>query len=108
MIVKWYVEAVADLDKIYDYYVKKSPRAAALLYNKILDDTDILATQPYIAAVEQILEGYPENYRSLVVANGKYKVVYFIKNDTVLIVQVFNCRRNPARLKSTTIKRRNP
>ena len=28
MKVKWYIEAAGDLDKIYDYYVTKNPRAA--------------------------------------------------------------------------------
>ena len=106
MTVEWYVEATDDLDRIYDFYVKKNPRAAAMLYNKILDDVEILKTQPYVATVEQMLNDYPESYRSLVVAKGKYKVVYFIKNSTVFIVQVFDCRRNPDTLKSTTLTRR--
>jgi len=106
MTVKWYIEALGDLDKIYAYYVKKNPRAAAMLYNKILDDVEILKTQPYVAAVEQLLADLPEGYRSLIAAKGKYKVVYFIHNETVLIVQVFDCRRNPKRLVAATLKRR--
>ena len=60
MTVKWYIEAVGDLDA---YYVKKNPRAAAILYNKILDDVEILKTQPYATAVEQLLADLPEGYR---------------------------------------------
>jgi len=67
MKVKWYIEAAGDLDKIYDYYKTKNPHAAAMLYNKILDDVEILETQPYVAPFEQILIDYTENYRSLVV-----------------------------------------
>ena len=106
MTVKWYIEAVGDLDKIYAYYAGKSPRAAAVLYNKILDSVEILKTQPYIAAVEPLLIGYTEDYRSLVVE--KYKVVYFIKDDFVLIVQVFDCRKNSIKLKKTILRRINP
>ena len=105
MKIKWYIEASGDLDKIYDYYLTKNPRAAAMMYNKILDDVEILATQPYIAAIEQILIDCPENYRSLIVEN--YKVVYFIKDDLVLIVQIFDCRQNPIKLKRITLHRRN-
>jgi len=104
MTIKWYIEAVGDLNKIYDYYVTKSPRVAAMLYNKILDDVEILKTQPYVAIVEQMLAGCPEGYRSLMV--GNYKVVYFIKDDLVLIVQIFDCRQNPTKLKRTTLRRR--
>ena len=105
MTVKWHKEAAADLDKIYDYYVAKDPRAAALLYNKILDDVEILKTQPYVAAIEQMLVDCQESYRSLVVEN--YKVVYFIKDDFVLIVQVFDCRQTPIKFKRITSRRRN-
>lgn len=106
MTIKWYVEAVADIGKIYDYYVTKNPRAAAMLYNRILDDVEILKRQPYIAAVEQMLLDCPEGYRSLVV--GNYKVIYFIKDDLVLIVQVFDCRQNPIKLKRIALRRRSP
>ena len=104
MTVKWYIEAAGDLNKIYDFYVKKNPRAAAMLYNRILDDVEILKIQPYAAAFEQMLIGYPEGYRSLVV--GNYKVVYFIKDDLVLIVQIFDCRQNSIKLKRTALRRR--
>ena len=106
MTVKWFIDAASDLNNIYDYYVKLNPRAAAILYNRIIDDTAVLKINPYIAPFEQSLVDRPEGYRSLVVAKGKYKVVYFIKNDTVLIVQVFDCRQNPVKLKRTTLKRK--
>jgi len=105
MTVKWFVAASGDLDKIYDYYVKLNARAAAILYNRILDETKILKTNPYIAAIEQSLIDCSEEYRSLIVAKGRYQVVYFIKNNTVLIVQVFDCRQAPAKLKRRTLKR---
>src|SRR5215469_5101112 len=99
MTVKWFVAASGDLNKIFDYYVKLNPRSASMLYNRILDETEILKTNPYIGTIEQSLLGCGEEYRSLVVAKGRYKVVYFIKNNIVLIVQVFDCRQNPAKLK---------
>ena len=104
MKVEWYIEATVDLDKIYDYYVTKNPRAAAVLYNKILDEIEILETQPNVGSVEQILIDCPQGYRSLVV--GNYKVVYFIKDDLILIVQIFDCRQAPIKLRQTTLWRR--
>jgi len=104
MTIKWYIEAVGDLERVYDYYVTKNPRAAAVLYNKILDKVEILKIQPYVAAVEQLLADCPEGYRSLVV--GNYKIVYFVKNEFVLIVQIFDCRQSSLKLKRTTIRRK--
>ena len=102
----WFSDAAADLDEIYDYYVTLNPQAAVMIYNSILDEAEILLTHPRIAPKEPLLEDLPEEYRSLVVAKGKYKLVYYIENDCIYVVQVFAYRRNPDILKSTTIKRR--
>ena len=105
MKLLWYSGAVADLDEIYDYYVNLNPRAAAMLYNSILDDAEILRANPRAARKEPLLEDLAEEYRSLVVAQGRYKLVYYIESDSVYIVQVFACRQNPYRLKITTLNR---
>jgi len=106
MNLLWLPNAVGDLDEIYDYYVIRNPRAAAMLYNKILDEAEILRTNPRIAPKEPSLEDAPREYRSLVVAKGKYKLIYTIlKEISVLIVHVFACRQNPAKLRITTLSR---
>ena len=105
MKLLWFSDAAADLDEIYGYYVKLNPRAAATLYNSILDDAEILRANPRAARKEPLLEDLAEEYRSLVVAQGRYKLVYYIENDSVYIVQVFACRQNPYRLKTTTLNR---
>ena len=99
MTVQWYSDALNDLEQIYEYYYTDSPRSAALLYNRILDDVEILKTHPYIAAIEPILNDCPEGYRSLVVAKGMYKVVYYVADESVFIVQVFSCRQDTEKLK---------
>jgi len=99
MIVQWYLEALDDLNQIYEFYYTGSPRAAALLYNQILDDVEILKSHPYIAAIESFLNDCPEEYRSLVVAKGRFKAVYYVTEDTVFIVQIFNCRQDTEKLK---------
>jgi plasmid stabilization system protein ParE len=78
MKLLWFPDAVSDLDDIYDYYVVRNPCAASVLYNKILDDAQILRTNPRIAPKEPSLEDASREYRSLVVAKGKYKLIYFI------------------------------
>jgi plasmid stabilization system protein ParE len=56
MKLLWLPAAVDDLNAVFDYYVIRSPRAAAALYNKILDDAEILRTSPGIAPKEPLLE----------------------------------------------------
>jgi len=106
MKLLWFSDAIADLDEVYDYYVTLSPRVAAMLYNNILDDAEILLINPRIAPKEPLLDDLPEEYRSLLVAKSRYKLVYYIENENVFIVQVFACRLNPVSLRSTMLKRR--
>ena len=106
MKLLWLPEAVSDLDGIYDYYAIHNPRAAAVLYNSILDDAQALRTNPLIAPKEPLLEDAPREYRSLLVAKEKYKLIYTILEEKgVLIIHVFACRQNPAKLQVTTLRR---
>ena len=65
----WLVDAITDLDEIFDYY---------------------------ITGLE---------FRSLLVADGKYKLTYNVEDDTVVILVVFSCRQNPAILRIKTLQR---
>jgi len=106
MKLLWFADAIADLNEIYDYYVTLNPRAAAILYNSILDDAEIVRINPHIAPIEPLLDDLPEKYRSLLVAKARYKLIYYIDNECIFVVQVYSSRRNPARLRNTTLKRR--
>ena len=106
MKIQWYSEAVEDLNQIYEYYVTKNARAAAMLYNGILDEIEILQKFPHSAPIEPLLKDLSEEYRSLSVAKGKYKIIYYIEQENVFIVLVFGCWQNPRKLTLTTKKRR--
>lgn len=105
MKIRWYSEAVKDLNQIYEYYATKSLRAASMIYDSIVEETEILENHPYLAAIEQVLDNCPERYRSLLVAKGKYKVVYYVEGYVIYIVQVFGCRQSPEKLKDTPKRR---
>ncbi len=104
MKLVWTPESVKDLDKIYDYYATKSLRAAAILYNSIIDEAEILKSQPYIAAIEQLSNELPQTFRSLLVSKCKFKVIYYVKDDEIHIVYVWNCRQSPKKLKKRLSK----
>ena len=106
MRLLWYSDAVADLDEIYEYYYDLNPKAAAMLYNNILEDAEVQLIQPFIAPIEPLLGDLPDEYRSLIVAKGRYKLVYYIENESIFIVQVFTCWRDPERMRNMTLRRR--
>ena len=99
MKVLWTAFAEHQLDRIYDYIQLKNPRAAAEIYNDIVDQSVMLANNPQMAAIEPLLSEFSEGYRSLSVRKH-YKVVYYIDSETtVYVVAVFDCRQKSETLK---------
>ena len=98
MIVIWKESAVRRLNLIYQYIASKNPAAAVRLYNNFLDATERLRDFPRLASLEPILDSEPEAFRSLVVAHH-YKVIYYFDNETVYIIDLWDCRQSPSRLR---------
>jgi len=92
-------EALEDMETIFQYYVAQNETYAVELYNQIIEEAEQLQYFPQMAQKEELLMEYKEEYRSLVVQT-KYKLVYFVENETVNIVAVFDCRQNPEKLKN--------
>ncbi|MDD3787611.1 MAG: type II toxin-antitoxin system RelE/ParE family toxin [Petrimonas sp.] len=91
--------AEADLDDIYAFYAEKSTAAAKKIYHAILDEIEILERFPTASPVEPLLDKQSKIFRSLVVAKGLFKVIYFTEFETVYVTHVWCCRQNPQYLR---------
>lgn len=94
MKIVFYLAAKKQLTEIHDFIALESPAGAVKMYNGILDEIERLIIFPQIAKVEEELKGIGVEFRSLVVFR-RYKVVFFKDCDTVFVVSVWDCRRNP-------------
>ena len=97
MKLVWTERALKHLDKIYAHHLSLtySERAASLLYNHILDESERLLIFPLLGIVESNLCNANIEYRSLVVHGGRFKLIYFIDNENIVIAALWNCRMNP-------------
>lgn len=66
---------------------------------KIRDNVEVLIKNPLIGDKEELLEGRKQNYRRLIVTN--YKIIYALNEEieTIKIVDIFDTRQNPIKLK---------
>ena len=96
-------EATNALKGIYEFLCPKSARAAAIVHNEILDKIDRLSTFPEMAPIEPALEESAFVYRSLVVRRN-YKVIYRIEGQKIYIVDIWDCRRDPAIMRDNVLK----
>lgn len=98
--IYWTQFAEDKLEDIFHYYsIKASLNIAIKLVNGIVDKTIDLEKNPKIGEKEELLSDRTEDFRYLVFKN--YKIIYWINiNDNRLeIVNVFDCRQNPQKIK---------
>ncbi len=100
LAVYWTRFAEDKLDDIYDYYESKAgTRIARKLISGIIDKTIELDKNPHIGQKEELLYGRPQKFRYLVFKN--YKIIYWINQNKnrIDIVNVFDTRQNPLKIK---------
>jgi len=103
MKIVWMRNAKRQLDEIYDFLEQQSPAAAVKFYNGFIDEVAKLADFPEMAPIETLLDNRQERFRSLVVGRT-HKAIYFIDDEAVNVVAVWDCRQNPETLKEKTTK----
>jgi len=100
LVVYWARFAEDKLDDIYNYYESKAgiPIARKLI-SGIIDKTIGLDKNPHIGQKEELLSDRPQNFRYLVFKN--YKIIYWINQNKnrIDIVNVFDTRQNPVKIK---------
>ena len=98
--IYWTDFAKKELNKIFDYYHQKvNLKLARKLTIQIVSDTDILRMFPKIGAREENLKLRPQKFRYIVTTN--YKVIYWLNKEKqrVEIVDIFDTRQNPTKIK---------
>lgn len=99
MEIEWSRKAIIELDKIYTSVLTlaQSEDIAYGLYLTIVRGADVLETFPFAGPLEPLLNELPLALHSLVV-HHHYKLIYYIDDACVHIVDVWDCRMNPESL----------
>ncbi|MDR1171231.1 MAG: type II toxin-antitoxin system RelE/ParE family toxin [Bacteroidales bacterium] len=97
--ILWDFKARNDLQQLYVYLSGKNTSAANRTVAEISKKVKLLIDNPYLAATEQFLHDKKKAYRSLVA--GNYKIVYMAENKEIVIVRIWDCRRNPKDLRKS-------
>ncbi|MDO8365701.1 MAG: type II toxin-antitoxin system RelE/ParE family toxin [Saprospiraceae bacterium] len=95
--VIWTLPAIDSLRDIFNFIKTDSPQGAKNVVTALVTLGNSLATLPARNPVEPLLADELVTYRFAVKWN--YKIIYTIENESVMIVEVFDTRRDPSRLK---------
>ena len=92
--VIWSKRSVSNLKIIWNFYAKKTITGANSVVNGIRNKGNTLTTNLLHQSEENLK---PNQYRTIF---KHFKIVYKVKGDRVLILQIFDSRQNPKKLKT--------
>lgn len=96
----WTNFAVSELKAIYLYHrMIAGQKVADKIRQRIFKTTKLLTKQPELGAIEPNLQELKQNYRYLI--SGNYKIIYKYQENTIYIIDVFDCRQNPQKMTKT-------
>ena len=95
MRVEWTERALADLDDAFAYIDDRNPEAAQRFFRGLFNAVKELATFPEMGPLVFDLDP-PGFYRQLV--RGHHRVFYKIDSDLVIVMRVWDARRDPTRI----------
>jgi plasmid stabilization system protein ParE len=96
----WSNFAENQLDEIFEYYVEKvNLKVAKNLLQKLLAEPNRILNNPEMFQIEDLLIDRENTYRYLICKN--YKIIYSVdqKLKLIKIVDVFDTRQNPTKIK---------
>lgn len=88
--IEWSIEARSDLIDILEFYITQNGTAtySVKLNSKINKSIQLLSKNPLMGTITE--------YDAIrVLATGDYQIIYEIFNQLILIVMIWDCRRNP-------------
>ncbi len=96
--VIWTNFAASELKNIYIYYRIVANETVALKIKKnIFNAAKTIIKRPLIGAVEENLAELKQGHRYVV--EGNYKIIYRVINKDIYIIDIFDGRQNPQKMK---------
>lgn len=100
MQIEWSAQAKRELSNIAEYLSDTFGRSSV---EKLIESTSrcmkTLSQHPLLGHPEPLLSEKKIEYRSLIFTNHN-KIIYYVKEETVRIADIWDMRRNPEILKN--------
>ena len=103
MKVIWLNRAETSLHRTEEYILQEFGQTACERFHQDVKNVAyLLEKMPHLGHYEPLLSDYKQGYRSIVI-NRLNKLIYYIRDNKVLIAALWDCRREPKKLiKETT------
>ena len=98
--IYWTDFAEKELVKIFDYYKSEaSIKVAKNVVERVVEATMKLSSHPELGSIEELLNSREQEFRCLISSN--FKIIYFknLDKNRIEVVDVFDTRQNPIKIK---------
>lgn len=103
MIVKWFPDAKNVMKQTASYIQTQFGAISCKIFlREMVRIEKLLRENPNLGYVEPLLSNLPKTYRSIVVRKLN-KIVYYVDDDTIYIVDFWDVRREPRKQREHTI-----
>lgn len=94
MQIIWDSKAYEDVDENIKYIAKKSPQNALMVLNTLLELPNSLIKFPYSYPIEP----FYNNTNVRFITKWSFKMVYYVRNEAIYILRVFNTNMKADRI----------
>ncbi len=96
--ITWTDFTEKQLDLIFDYYLVEAGYGVAReIIQSLVSRGEILKSFPETGQIESTLYSLPNEFRYLV--DGNYKIIYHLADNLAVMIDVFDTRRDPKKIK---------
>ncbi len=100
MLVKYNKKAISHINSVVDYYLEHyGLQATTNLAHEIDEKVKMLRKYPGIGFPEPLLKSHYIQYKATIIGKN-YKLIYYIKGNTLRIAAFWDMRMSPAKLKA--------
>ena len=100
--IKWHKSAIAELESIYKYYLKKTVQGAESVRDGILSAVDRLGKEPEVNYPYEPYLGKPFRY----IKSRRYKIVHKKDNEKkeIRVLGIFDTKQEPKKIRKLGIR----
>lgn len=93
-------QAIASLQECLDFFPPEvSPQTINQIRDRIVAKAEQLLDNPSMGQYEEYLEHLGLSHRRII--EGNYKIIYRIKDDNIIVTDIFDSRQNPSKMKGS-------
>jgi len=88
--INWREDALNNMKDIISSYHRQGKKVVEKIIDEVMKDIETLKKRPYLGYIESSMMGQPQKIYSHFITGKQLKVLYYIKDDTLYIIDFWD------------------